>query len=117
MHAVRQMAFGGPEVLELADVPPPSALPTEVVVRVEAVGINPVDSLIRSGRFPLLGQPPFILGWDISGVVESAFPGTNRFSAGDEVFGMPLFPRAANGYAELVAAPSRAGSLTTRSNT
>jgi NADPH:quinone reductase-like Zn-dependent oxidoreductase len=74
---------------------------------VKAVGINPVEVYIRSGQFPLIGQPPFILGWDISGVVESVVPGTNRFAVGDEVFGMPLFPRPANAYAEQVAAPSR----------
>lgn len=77
------------------------------LVRVRAAGINPVEDFIRAGRFPLLGQPPFILGWDISGVVESVHPGVNRFAVGDEVYGMPLFPRAGNAYAELVAAPSR----------
>jgi NADPH:quinone reductase-like Zn-dependent oxidoreductase len=107
MRAVRQDVFGGPLVLKIAEVPSPTPLPTEVVVRVHAVGINPVEEFIRSGRFPLIGPPPFILGWDISGVVETAVPGTNRFAVGDEVFGMPLFPRAASAYAEQVAAPSR----------
>jgi len=107
MRAIRQDVFGGPEVLQLVEVAPPDPLPTEVLVRVKAAGINPVEEFIRSGRFPLLGQPPFILGWDISGVVESVVPGVNRFAVGDEVFGMPLFPRAGNAYAELVAAPSR----------
>jgi NADPH:quinone reductase-like Zn-dependent oxidoreductase len=107
MRAIRQDKFGGPEVLTLVEMPSPLPLPTEVVVRVKAVGINPVEAFIRTGQFPLIGDPPFILGWDISGVVESVVPGTNRFSVGDEVFGMPLFPRAAGGYAELIAAPSR----------
>jgi NADPH:quinone reductase-like Zn-dependent oxidoreductase len=107
MRVVAQDKFGGPDVLKIEEAPPPSALPTELVVRVKAVGINPVEAFIRSGAFPLLGQPRFVLGWDISGVVESVVPGTNRFAVGDEVYGMPLFPRAANGYAELVAAPSR----------
>jgi NADPH:quinone reductase-like Zn-dependent oxidoreductase len=107
MRAIIQDTFGGPEVLRLADVPEPAPLPTEVVVRVKAIGINPVETYIRAGRFPFAGQPPIILGWDISGVVESVVPGTNRFAPGDEVFGMPLFPRAAKAYAELVAAPSR----------
>jgi NADPH:quinone reductase-like Zn-dependent oxidoreductase len=107
MRAVVQQKFGGPDVLTTVEVPAPAALPTELVVRVKAVGINPVEAFIRSGAFPLLGQPPFVLGWDISGVVESVVPGTNRFAVGDEVFGMPLFPRAANAYAELVAAPAR----------
>nr|WP_230420076.1 NADP-dependent oxidoreductase [Catenulispora pinistramenti] len=50
---------------------------------------------------------PFTLGWDISGVVEEDVPGVTRFEVGDEVYGMPFFPRAANGYAEYVAVPSR----------
>jgi NADPH:quinone reductase-like Zn-dependent oxidoreductase len=107
MRAIRQDAFGPPEVLKVVEIADPVPLPTEVLVRVRAAGINPVEEFIRAGRFPLLGQPPFILGWDISGIVESVHPGVNRFAVGDEVYGMPLFPRAGNAYAELVAAPSR----------
>jgi NADPH:quinone reductase-like Zn-dependent oxidoreductase len=107
MLAVTQRTFGAPEVLEVTDLERPRPLPTEVLVRVHAVGINPVEAMIRAGRFPLLGQPPFVLGWDISGVVEEAVPGHGRFQPGDEVYGMPFFPRAAGGYAEYVAAPSR----------
>jgi NADPH:quinone reductase-like Zn-dependent oxidoreductase len=106
MHAVVQKAFGGPEVLEVAEVNRPVPLGTEVLVRVEAVGVNPVEPLIRSGQFPLIGQPPFILGWDISGVIEG-LEGVTRFEVGDEVYGMPFFPRAASAYAQYVAAPSR----------
>jgi NADPH:quinone reductase-like Zn-dependent oxidoreductase len=106
MHAVVQQAFGGPEVLELAEVDRPVPLATEVLVRVEAVGVNPVEPLIRSGQFPLIGPPPFILGWDISGVIED-LAGVTRFDIGDEVYGMPFFPRAASAYAQYVAAPSR----------
>jgi NADPH:quinone reductase-like Zn-dependent oxidoreductase len=106
MHAVVQKAFGGPEVLEVAEVDRPVPLGTEVLVRVEAVGVNPVEPLIRSGRFPLIGRPPFILGWDISGVIEG-LEGVTRFEVGDEVYGMPFFPRAASAYAQYVAAPSR----------
>lgn len=107
MRAVSQTSFGDPGVLKLVDHPDPVPLPTEIVVRVKASSINPVDAYIRSGAFPLFGQPPFILGWDVSGVVESLEPGVNRFAIGDEVYGMPLFPRAANAYAEKVAGPSR----------
>jgi NADPH:quinone reductase-like Zn-dependent oxidoreductase len=106
MQAVVQKAFGGPEVLEVAEVDRPVPLGTEVLVRVEAVGVNPVEPLIRSGQFPLIGQPPFILGWDISGVIEG-LEGVTRFEVGDEVYGMPFFPRAASAYAQYVAAPSR----------
>ncbi len=107
MLAISQSSFGGPDVLAAAEVDQPQPLPTEVLVRVHAVGVNPVEAAIRSGAFPLLGPPPFTLGWDISGVVEDVVPGTQRFRPGDEVFGMPFFPRAAGGYAEYITAPSR----------
>ncbi|MFD4192021.1 NADP-dependent oxidoreductase [Amycolatopsis thermoflava] len=104
MRAITQQQFGGPEVLTIVDTPEPRALPTEVLVRVKAIGLNPLEARLRAGEFPLLGRPPFVLGWDISGVVEQAL--TWRWRPGDEVFGMPLFPRAANAYAEIVAAPA-----------
>ncbi|MFE0358689.1 NADP-dependent oxidoreductase [Streptomyces nigra] len=105
MRVITQQALGGPEVLTIVDAPEPQPLPTEVLVRVKAIGLNPLEARLRAGEFPLIGQPPFILGWDISGVVEEA-PQTWRFRPGDEVFGMPLFPRAASAYAEVVSAPA-----------
>lgn len=107
MRAIVQHSFGAPEVLGVTEVDPPTPLPSEIVVQVQAIGLNPVEAIIRAGGFPLIGQPPFILGWDVSGVVKEVVPGVNRFRPGDEVFGMPFFPRAANAYAEYVAAPSR----------
>ncbi|MET7990720.1 NADP-dependent oxidoreductase [Amycolatopsis sp. NPDC005232] len=104
MRIITQQELGGPEVLTIVDAPEPRSLPTEVLVRVKAIGLNPLEPRLRAGEFPLLGRPPFILGWDISGVVEQAQ--TWRFRPGDEVFGMPLFPRAANAYAEIVSAPA-----------
>jgi NADPH:quinone reductase-like Zn-dependent oxidoreductase len=104
MRVITQHTLGGPEVLTIEDAPEPRPLPTEVLVRVKAIGLNPLEARLRAGEFPLIGRPPFILGWDISGVVEQAQ--TWRFRPGDEVFGMPLFPRTANGYAEVVAAPA-----------
>ena len=106
MRAVVMRSYGGPEVLRVEEIERPEPLPTEVLVRVRAIGTNPVDTYVRSGAFPIL-KPPAILGWDISGVVEEVSPGVNRFRCGDEVFGMPLFPRAAGAYAEYVAAPAR----------
>jgi NADPH:quinone reductase-like Zn-dependent oxidoreductase len=105
MRVITQQTLGGPEVLTVANAPEPQPLPTEVLVRVKGIGLNPLEPRLRAGEFPLLGQPPFILGWDISGVVEAA-PQTWRFRPGDEVFGMPLFPRAASAYAEVVSAPA-----------
>ncbi|MEU1268704.1 NADP-dependent oxidoreductase [Streptomyces sp. NPDC005799] len=105
MRVITQQTLGGPEVLTIVDAPEPQPLPTEVLVRVKAIGLNPLEARLRAGEFPLIGRPPFVLGWDISGVVEEA-PGTWRFKPGDEVFGMPLFPRPANAYAEVVSAPA-----------
>jgi NADPH:quinone reductase-like Zn-dependent oxidoreductase len=107
MRVITQRVFGGPDVLEVAEAESPRPLPTEVLVQVKAIGLNPIEPVIRAGHFPLLGEPPFVLGWDVSGVVVEAEPETWRFRPGDEVFGMPLFPRAAGGYAEFVAAPAR----------
>jgi len=109
MRAVIQHGFGGPEVLEIADVPRPEPLPTEVLVRVRAAGINPVDWKTRAGggMAGVLGEPSFILGWDVSGVVEEVGFGVTTLKPGDEVYGMPWFPRAAGAYAEYVTAPSR----------
>ncbi|RSO29579.1 NADPH:quinone reductase [Streptomyces sp. WAC 06725] len=104
MRVITQQTLGGPEVLSLVDAPEPRPLPTEVLVRVKAIGLNPLEARLRAGEFPLIGRPPFVLGWDISGVVEEAV--TWRFRPGDEVFGMPLFPRAASAYAEVVSAPA-----------
>ncbi|MFD8704150.1 NADP-dependent oxidoreductase [Kitasatospora sp. NPDC059648] len=105
MRVITQERLGGPEVLTIVDVPEPLPLPTEVLVRVKAIGLNPLEARLRAGEFPLIGRPPFVLGWDISGVVEEG-PQTWRLRPGDEVFGMPLFPRAAGAYAEMVSAPA-----------
>jgi NADPH:quinone reductase-like Zn-dependent oxidoreductase len=106
MHAIRQERLGGPDVLELVEVPRPSPIPTEVLVRTAAVGINPVDWKVRA-RGGFLGEPPFTVGWDVAGVVEEVGYGVTRFAVGDRVFGMPRFPREAAAYAEYVTAPSR----------
>ncbi|ALG10568.1 NADP-dependent oxidoreductase [Kibdelosporangium phytohabitans] len=105
MRVITQQELGGPEVLTVVDAPVPRPLPTEVLVRVKAIGLNPLEARLRAGEFPLIGKPPFVLGWDISGVVEKS-PQTWRLRPGDEVFGMPLFPRPANAYAEIVSAPA-----------
>jgi NADPH:quinone reductase-like Zn-dependent oxidoreductase len=107
VRAVTQDAFGGPEVLTATRVERPRLSVNDVLVRVRAAGVNPIDAQVRSGMIPFLGPPPFTVGWDLSGVVEEVAPGVNRFVPGDEVLGMPLIPRAASAYAELVAAPSR----------
>ncbi|TPJ27285.1 NADP-dependent oxidoreductase [Mesorhizobium sp. B2-7-2] len=105
MRAVIQTSVGGPEVLFVAEQPDPEPGPGEVLVRVKAAGLNPVDGAVRGGFYPLLGEPPFILGWDISGTVAALGDGVAAFELGDEVFGMPRFPKQAGAYAELAAAP------------
>jgi NADPH:quinone reductase-like Zn-dependent oxidoreductase len=109
VRAVQVLRFGGPEVLGVTEVERPVPISTEVLVRVIAAGVNPVDCKTRRGEGVALwvGPPPFTLGWDVCGVVEGTGYGVTRFKVGDMVFGMPRFPRAAGGYSEYVAAPSR----------
>jgi NADPH:quinone reductase-like Zn-dependent oxidoreductase len=106
MRLIRQLSLGGPEVLELVDAPRPEPGPTEVLVRVGAAGVNPVDWKTRA-RGGFLGKPPFTVGWDVAGVVERIGAGVARFAPGDRVFGMPRFPHEAAAYAEYVTSPSR----------
>lgn len=108
MRTVTQDRLGGPEVLRVVDTDPPQPLPTEALVEVHASSMNHIDTLVRQGDFPMLGEPPFVLGWDVSGVVAEISPASaTTLRPGDEVFGMPLFPREAGAHAELVAAPAR----------
>ena len=93
-------------MLELLDVPRPEPGPTEVLVRVAASGVNPVDWKVRA-RGGFLGEPPFTVGWDVAGAVEELGRGVTRFAPGDRVFGMPRFPHEAAAYAEYVTSPSR----------
>lgn len=101
MRAVRIHETGGPEVLRLEDVERPEPGGDEVLIRVCAASVNPIDWKLRSGRMEM--RLPALLGNDVSGVVEvSRVPG---FSEGDEVFGVA----ASGGYAEYATA--RAGSI------
>jgi NADPH:quinone reductase-like Zn-dependent oxidoreductase len=109
VKAIVQRELGGPEVLRVEEVAAPEPIPTEVQVRVRAAGVNPVDFKTRagSGMASVLGDPPFTVGWDVCGKVTAVGRGVTRFAVGDEVFGMPWFPRQAGAYAEYVTAPSR----------
>jgi NADPH:quinone reductase-like Zn-dependent oxidoreductase len=105
MVTIRQHELGDPGVLELTSVQRPRPCAREVLVRVSAAGVNPVDWKTRSdGGF--LGEPPFTVGWDLAGVVDEVGPEVTRFAPGDRVFGMPRFPREARAYAEYATAPS-----------
>ncbi|MEN8113516.1 MAG: NADP-dependent oxidoreductase [Actinomycetota bacterium] len=101
---------GGSDRLTVETVERPQPGPTEVLVRVTAFGVNPIDWRTRSGdgmyRF-FDPTAPMVLGWDFAGVVEEAGAGVTRFRPGDRVFGMPRFPHPARAYAEFVTAPAR----------
>ncbi|MBT2416811.1 NADP-dependent oxidoreductase [Streptomyces sp. ISL-22] len=107
MRAISQDVLGGPEVLKEVEVQRPAPRPNEILVRVRAAGVNPTDWKHRAnGGF--LGEPPFVLGWDVSGVVEAVGVGVARFKPGDEVFGMLSYPFGHGSHAEYVTAPARA---------
>ncbi|MER5783803.1 NADP-dependent oxidoreductase [Streptomyces mobaraensis] len=107
MRAVSPRAWGAPDVLVPVETARPEPGLTEILVRVHAAGVNPVDWKTRAaGAFGSWGDTP-ILGYDVSGTVEAVGPGVTLYRPGDEVFGMPRFPEQAGGYAEFVAAPAR----------
>ncbi|MCA1557791.1 MAG: NADPH:quinone reductase [Acidobacteria bacterium] len=86
MRAVRIHEFGGPGQLRLEDVADPQAGAGQVLVRVHAVGVNPVDTYIRTGAHAVKPKLPFTPGMDAAGVVEAVGEGVTRFSAGDRVY-------------------------------
>jgi len=106
MRTVILPSYGPPEVLTIEEADRPEPAAGEVLVRVEAVGLNPVEAAVRAGYFPLGGPPPLVLGWDVAGVVEAVGPDVDRFAVGDRAFGLPRFPQLARGYAEYVTAPA-----------
>ena len=89
MEAVRIHQYGGPEELKVEEVPRPQAAAGEVLIRVHAAGVNPVDWKIRAGYLKdFMPVPmPFIPGIDVSGVVGATGPGVTQFKKDDEVFG------------------------------
>lgn len=116
MRAVVINEYGTSEALTLVDLKAPSPGPDEVLIRVRAAGVNPVDWKIRSGmlRMMLWLKFPFIPGFDISGDVASVGSHVNRFKPGDPVYAM-LGPPRGGGYAELAVAPESAVARKARS--
>ncbi|XP_035829403.1 quinone oxidoreductase [Aplysia californica] len=89
MRAVRIAQFGGPEVLKVeTQVPVPKPGQNEVLIKVGAAGVNPVDTYIRSGTYARLPDLPYTPGQDSAGVVEAVGPGVTRFKVGDRVLTM-----------------------------
>ena len=103
MRAVVIREPGGPDVLEVREVPDPDPASGEVVVRVEAVGVNRADLLQRRGRYPAPdGYPADIPGLEVAGVVEGVGDDVGELEVGDRVMGVV----AGGGYAEKVAVPA-----------
>ncbi|MER6305905.1 NADP-dependent oxidoreductase [Streptomyces sp. NPDC001657] len=109
MRAVSQRVFGGPEVLEVVETERPVPGPGEVLVQVHAAGVNPADWKRRSGLLGGLGEPPFVLGLDLSGVVAAVGGQVTRFRPGDAVCAAVLPPRGT--YSEYVAVPEESLAL------
>ncbi len=107
MKAVRIHAFGDVDVLKYEDVERPEPQAGEVLVRVQAIGINSVDCTARKFPVPGLtaGHLPYILGWDIAGAVIALGEGVTQFAVGDEVYGMPRFPGEEKAYSEYITSP------------
>jgi NADPH:quinone reductase-like Zn-dependent oxidoreductase len=104
MKAVQIYAYGGTEVLSYEDAPLPTIADDDILIRVHAAAINPVDWKIREGYLQefLPYKLPLILGWDVSGVVEAIGAEVTHFKPGDEVYSRPNIER--NGaYAEYIA--------------
>jgi NADPH:quinone reductase-like Zn-dependent oxidoreductase len=102
MRTITQTTVGGPEVLTITEAAVPAPGVGEIRIAVKAAGVNPVDAAVRAGFFPLLGEPPFTVGWDVAGVVDAVGADVDAFSVGDRVFGLPRFPGAASAYSEYV---------------
>jgi len=86
MKAIQVHEFGGPEVLKLEDLPDQTAGPGQVVVRIHAAGVNPVDAYIRAGRHAVRPPLPYTPGMDAAGLIESVGEGVTRFKEGDRVY-------------------------------
>jgi NADPH2:quinone reductase len=86
MKAIRVNEFGGPEVLRLEEVPTPQPGSGEVLVRLQAIGVNPVETYIRAGKYARLPALPYTPGNDGAGVIEQAGSDVMEFKAGDRAY-------------------------------
>ncbi len=87
MKAAYLDAPGAPDAIRYGDVPRPEPKPGELLIRVKAAALNPIDVYIRAGTVAMPLPKPFITGTDVAGVVEAVGPGVRRFKAGDRVWG------------------------------
>ncbi|MGH8818474.1 MAG: alcohol dehydrogenase catalytic domain-containing protein, partial [Achromobacter pestifer] len=100
MKAIVLKSFGGPDSFELCEVPKPVPRAGQVLVRVHATSINPLDYQVRRGDYRDLVPLPAITGHDVSGVVEAVGPGVTAFSPGDEVWYTPQIFDGPGSYAQ-----------------
>lgn len=100
--------LGGPELLHVADVPVPVRISDEVLVRVVAAAVNPIDVKTRAGRGVSAAIPGFpqVLGYDFAGIIEAVPYTSHPLQPGDAVYGMGRFPRGAGSYAEYLTVSS-----------
>jgi NADPH:quinone reductase-like Zn-dependent oxidoreductase len=105
MKAIQIQTYGAPDVLHLTGLAKPTCKEDEVLIKVGAAGVNPIDYKVREGIYAEVFNHtlPLILGWDLAGTIESIGSKVNDFNVGDEVFGLVNFPSAGNCYAEYVA--------------
>jgi len=105
MKAVRIHTHGGPETLVYEDAPRPTPLTNEVLIRVRAASVNPIDWKIRDGYGKQMfnHQMPLILGWDVAGTIEAVGPEVDKFKLGDPVYGYTSLLRD-GAYAEFAIA-------------
>jgi NADPH:quinone reductase-like Zn-dependent oxidoreductase len=109
MKAIILKEAGGPENFMVKELPMPAIKEGEVLIKVKAISINPVDIKTRKGLGlynKLKEDAPVILGWDVAGEVVEVADGVTALEEGDEVFGMVNFPGHGKAYAEYVAAPA-----------
>lgn len=86
MKAIQVHKFGGPEVLEIHEVPTPKPGPGQILVRVRAAGVNPYDTYMRNGTYAIKPPLPYTPGSDAAGTVESVGEGVKKFKAGERVY-------------------------------
>ena len=103
MKAIRVTQFGGPEVLVLDDVATPEVGPGQVRVKLEAIGVNPVDTYVRAGAYARLPTLPYTPGTDGAGVIDAVADGVTGVAVGDRVYVFTMHGRASTGtYADYV---------------
>lgn len=86
MKAIRVHEFGAPEVMRLEEVPDPKAGPEQVLIKVQAIGVNPVDTYFRSGAYAIKPSLPYTPGSDAGGTVEAVGQGVKTVKVGDRVY-------------------------------